>query len=152
MKRTIVLLGCVAIGFSIIATSCQVFVDFGLKDTTQELYDARIPQLGPNNTLPGILPGYEENNPAYRYRINFFGNDKCVATYYAADTVNYEVEGTWSLPNHDVLRIDLDQYVDGDFKMIKLEKDIFFLSTDNNYIEAFDSDSVPFQMYIRRIQ
>jgi hypothetical protein len=65
--------------------------------------------------------------------------------------LNYEVEGTWSLPKHDVLRIDLDEYVDGDFKMTKLEKDIFFLTTDNNYIEAFDSDSVPFQMYIRRI-
>lgn len=139
-------------GLSIIATSCQVFVDFGLKDTTQELYDARIPGLGPNNTLPGILPGYEQNNPSYRYLINFFGNNRCVATYYAADTLNYEVEGTWSLPKHDVLRVDLDQYVDGDFQMTKLEKDVFFLSTDNNYIEAFDSDSVGFQMYIRRIQ
>ena len=151
MKRTLIPIVSAVLLLSVIFSSCEVFVDFGLKDTTQELYDARIPDLGANNTLPGILPGYQENDPSYRYLINFYPNDRCVGSYYAADTLNYEVEGTWSLPKHDVLRIDLDQYVDGDFLMTKLEKDIFFLTTENNYIEAFDSDSIPFRMYIRRL-
>ena len=142
-------LGFVTICLALVVASCEVFVDFGLKGTTQELYDARLPVLE-GNTLPAILEGYEEGNPSYRYLINFYGDNKCIGSYYAADTLNYEVEGTWSLPKHNVLRIDLDAYVDGDFLMTKLEKDVFYLSTDDNYIEAFDSDSVPFQMYIRR--
>jgi hypothetical protein len=142
-------LGVLLIGLMSLS-SCDVIVDFGLKDTTQELYDARIPDLGAYNTLPGILPGYQENDPSYRYLINFYSNDKCVASYYAADTLNYEVEGTWSLPKHDVLRIDLDEYVDGDFLMTKLEKDVFYLTTDYNYIEALNADSVKFSMYIKR--
>lgn len=141
--------GAIAAGL-VSVSSCEVIVDFGLKDTTQELYDARIPDLGNYNTLPGILPGYQENDPAYRYLINFYSGNRCVGSYYAADTLNYEIEGTWSLPKHDVLRIDLDEYVDGDFLMTKLEKDVFFLTTDYNYIEALGADSVRFQMYIKR--
>ena len=150
MSRTGVLGFLASIVIITMLSSCEVFVDFGLKDTTQELYDARIPQLGQVNTLPVILPGYQQNDGNYRYLINFYGINRCVCSYYAADTLNYEVEGTWSLPKHDVLRIDLDEYVDGDFQMTKLEKDIFLLTTDNNYIEAFDSDSVEFSMYIKR--
>lgn len=130
--------------------SCEVFVEFGLKDTTQELYDARIPGGFDGNALYLMMPGYEENNPAYRYMINFYDNDRCTGTYYAADTVNYEVEGTWSLPKHDVLRIDLDQYVDGDFLMTKLEKDVFYLSSDENYINIIQPDTIQLRMYIRR--
>ena len=141
---------CVVVGIAAFGlNSCEVFVDFGLKDTTQELYDARLPVLQ-GNTLPAILPGYIENDPNYRYLINFHGEGRCTGSYYAADTLNYEVEGTWSLPKHDVLKIDLDAYVDGEFLMTKLEKDVFYLYSDYNYIEAFDSDSVPFRMYIRR--
>lgn len=130
--------------------SCEVFVEFGLKDTTQELYDARIPGGFDGNALYLMMPGYEGNNPAYRYMIKFYDNDRCTGTYYAADTVNYEVEGTWSLPKHDVLRIDLDQYVDGDFLMTKLEKDVFYLSSDENYINIIQPDTIQLRMYIRR--
>jgi len=152
MKRTVLAVCAGIFLVSVTFSSCEVFVDFGLKGTTQELYDARLPDVPElqGNTLPVILPGYQIGNPSYRYLINFYGDNKCVGSYYAADTLNYEVEGTWSLPKHDVLRIALDEYVDGDFLMTKLEKDVFFLTTDNNYIEALDADSVQFQMYIRR--
>lgn len=149
MKRSFLTIAAVALLISVFISSCEVFVDFGLKDTTQELYDARLPVLQ-GNTLGAILPGYVENDPNYRYLINFYGEGRCTGAYYAADTLNYEVEGTWSLPKHDVLKIDLDEYVDGEFLMTKLEKDVFYLYSDYNYIEQFDADSVPFRMYIRR--
>jgi hypothetical protein len=130
--------------------SCEVIVDFGLKDSTYELYDARIPGQFEGNALHLMLPGYVENDPAYRYIIHFYDNDRCTGTYYAADTLNYEVEGTWSLPGHDVLRIDLDNYSDGDFLMTKLEKDVFLLSTDENYIDIIQPDTIPLDFYIKR--
>ncbi len=152
MKRTVLAVCAVVFLVSVTLSSCEVFVDFGLKDTTQELYDARLPEVEflSGNTLPAILPGYEVGNPAYRYLINFYGGGKCVGSYYAADTLNYEVEGTWSLPKHDVLRIALDEYVDGDFLMTKLEKDVFHLTTEDNYIHALQADSIEFHMYIKR--
>lgn len=137
-------------GLALSIISCEVFVDFGLKDSTYELYDARIPDGFQGNALYLLMPGYQENDPAYRYIIHFYGNERCTGTYYAADTLNYEVEGTWSLPKHDVLRIDLDDYVDGDFLMTKLEKDLFFLSSDENYIDIIQPDTIPLNMYIKR--
>ena len=79
----------------VVLNSCEVIVDFGLKDATYELYEARIPGEFEGNALHLMLPGYVENDPAYRYIIHFYDNDRCTGTYYAADTVNYEVEGSW---------------------------------------------------------
>ena len=134
----------------VVLNSCEVIVDFGLKDATYELYEARIPGEFEGNALHLMLPGYVENDPAYRYIIHFYDNERCTGTYYAADTVNYEVEGTWSLPMHDVLRIALDNYADGDFLMTKLEKDVFFLSTDVNLLNIIQPDTIPLDFYIKR--
>ena len=150
MKQTFFAAVGVAVALSVIATSCEVIVDFGLKNSTYELYEARIPGEFEGNALHLMLPGYVEHDPGYRYVIHFDDNDRCSATYYAADTVNYEAEGTWSLPKHDVLRIDLDHYADGDFLMTKLEKDIFFLTTDVNFINIIQPDTIPLDFYIRR--
>jgi hypothetical protein len=136
--------------YGLVFTSCEVIVDFGLKDATFELQDARIPDQFEGSVLFLLFPGYQANNPDYRYMIHFYDGDRCTGTYYAADTVNYEVEGTWSLPQHDVLRIDLDQYVNGDFLMTKLEKDLFFLTSDENYINIIQPDTIPLNMYIKR--
>lgn len=131
-------------------TACEVIVDFGLKNATFQLYDARIPDGYEGNAMELMMPGFQDNNPDYRYIIHFYGNDRCTGAYYAADTLNYEVEGTWSLPKHDVLRIDLDDYVDGDFLMTKLEKDVFYLTSDANIIHFVNTDTIPLNMYIQR--
>ena len=140
----------VALAISIGVAGCEAIVDFGLKNSTYELVDARIPSGFEGNAMFLMMPGYEENNPAFRYVIHFQENDLCTGSYYAADTLNYEVEGTWSLPKHDVLRIDLDHYVDGDFLMTKLEKDLFYLSSDENFINIIQPDTIPLRMYIKR--
>jgi hypothetical protein len=60
--------------------------------------------------------------------------------------------GTWSLPRHDVLRIALDGVVNGDFDIQKLERQIFFLSTEQNYhgLEGVEPPYFPMDMYIER--
>jgi hypothetical protein len=150
MTRRFIALAGAALSSAMWLSSCEVIVDFGLKDATFELYEARIPGEFEGNALHLMLPGYEENDPAYRYIIHFYDNDRCTGTYYAADTVNYEVEGTWRLPKHDVLRINLDNYADGDFLMTKLEKDVFLLSTDVNLINIIQPDTIPLDFYIKR--
>ena len=147
----------VSYGFSFLCCSlflngCEVFVDLGLKTSTFELYDSHIPG-GTLNMMEVLLDDYDRNDPAYRYIINYYDNDKCVGRYYAADTLNYEVEGTWSLPEPDVLRIDLDQFVDGDFKITKLDKVTYLLESDaNTHGFSFLPDpTLPLQLYTRKV-
>jgi hypothetical protein len=139
---------------SLVITSfsgCEVFVDFGLKTSTFEMYDARLPNSDLNwNTL--LLPGYQENNPHYRYIVKYHDNDRCTGEYYAADTLQYEVEGTWTLIERDVMRLQLDAFVDGDFKISKLDKITYLLETDvNKHGLPIDPPTLPLKLYNRKI-
>jgi len=148
-RKTTPLLTLLAIA-SLGMSGCETFTDFGLKNAQWRLYNLKTDgsQL---NLLVLRLQDYRENDPAYRYIIHFHGNDRCTGTYYAADTVNHESEGTWSLPRHDVLRINLD-VVNGDFDIEKLERHVFHLSTDKNFhgLEGVEPPYFPMDMYIER--
>lgn len=132
-------------------SGCETFTDIGLKNAQWRLYNIRTDN-SPLNLMTLRMEDYRENDPAYRYIIHFYGNDRCTGTYYAADTLNYEVEGTWSLPRHDVLRIALDGVVNGDFDIQKLERHIFYLSTEQNFhgLEGVEPPYFPMDMYIER--
>lgn len=148
--KTPLVLAAVAVLFSLFS-GCEVFVDLGLKSSTFEMYDAQIPGNDLNLNIL-LLPGYEENDPQYRYIIKYYDNDRCTGQYYAADTLNYEVEGTWSLPEPDVLRIDLDQFVDGDFKITKLDKITYLLETDaNTHGLGIEPPTLPLKLYNRKV-
>ena len=141
----------IVIGFSLMLNGCQVFVDMGLKSSTFEMYDARVEGNDLNfNVL--LLSGYQENDPAYRYIIKYFENDRCTGQYFAADTLQYEVEGTWSLPEEDVLRIDLDDFVKADFHITKLDKITYLLETDaNEHGLPIEPPTLPLKLFIRKI-
>jgi hypothetical protein len=130
---------------------CEVFVDFGLKDATFENYDAIIPGFGTNlNTL--LLPGYVEDNPDYRYIVKYFGNERCTGEYYAADTLQYKVEGTWSLIEPDLVQLQLDAFISGVFKISKLDKTTYLLETDaNEHGLGIEPHTLPLQLYNRKI-
>jgi len=129
---------------------CEVFTDLGLKNATWQLTFISI-DGGNVNAMPIQMPDYRDNDPGYRYIIHFYDNDRVTGTYYAADTVNYEAEGTWSLPESDVLRIKLDGTVDGDFLITKLERHTFFLTTEKNYHGfPIEPPYFPMDMYITR--
>ena len=132
-------------------SGCEVFVDFGLKNTTLEVYDARIPG-NELELMTLMVNGYQMDNPSYRYIVHFYDGDRVTGTYFAADTVKYEVEGTWSLPEADILRIDLDSFVDGDFLITKLDKNTFLLKTESNALGLpIQPETTPLDMYIRKV-
>ena len=132
-------------------SGCEVFVDFGLKSSTFELYYSQIPG-NDLNMMTLMLPGYQPDNPAFRYVIHYYDNDRCTGSYYAADTLKYTVEGTWSLPEPDVLRIDLDAFVDGDFKISKLDKVTYLLTTESNaHGLPIEPPTTPLHLYNRKI-
>lgn len=136
--------------FALVFSSCESFTDLGLKNATWELYDMRI-DGSTINVMPFRIPDYKENDPTYRYLIHFYGDGRCTGTYYAADTLNYEVEGTWDLLEHDILQIALDGVVDGDFLITKLERHVFFLSTDKNFHGLpIEPPYFALDMYIKR--
>lgn len=133
-----------------LVSGCEVFTDFGLKNAKWRLYNITVPGLD-GNVMALRMEDYRDNDPGYRYIIHFYGDDRCTGTYYAADTVNYEVEGIWSLPEHDILRIELDGMVNGDFLITKLERHTFFLTTEKNYHGlAIEPPYFPMEMSITR--
>jgi hypothetical protein len=151
MKKKQVLFSIMVVMVAFTWAGCETFTDLGLKNANWELYNIRTPNAD-YNLMAIRMPDYRDNDPAYRYHIQFYDGDRCTGTYYAADTINYEVEGTWSLPEHDVLRIKLDGVVDGDFLISKLESQVFFLSTEKNYhgIVGLEPAFFPMDMYIKR--
>lgn len=132
-------------------SGCEVFVDFGLKSSTFETYDAIIPGSGTNmNTI--LLPGYVENDPGYKYIVKYFDNNKVTGQYFAADTLQYEVEGTWSLTEPDLMQLQLDAFINGEFKITKLDKITYLLETEaNEHGLGFDPPTFPLQLYNRKI-
>ena len=127
-------------------SGCEVFVDFGLKSSTFELYESRIPG-NELNMLTLMLPGYQPDNPDFRYIVKYFDNDRC-----AGDTLQYTVEGTWTLPEPDVLRMNLDQFVDADFKITKLDKVTYLLKSEANaHGLPIEPPTTPLHMYNRKL-
>ena len=99
-----------------------------------------------------MLPGYQANNPDFKYIIKYYGNDRCTGEYFAGDTLQYLVEGTWSLPEPDVLRINLDQFVDAEFKISKLDKVTYLLVTESNaHGLPIEPPTTPLHMYNRKL-
>jgi len=149
MKKYILSSGFVLAVF--LFSGCEVFVDFGLKSSTFEMYDALLPGSDVNlNTL--LLPGYIEDNPQYRYIVKYHDNDRCTGEYYAADTLQYEVEGTWTLIERDVMRLQIDAFVKGDFKISKLDKTTYLLETESNeHGLGTNPPTLPLKLYNRKI-
>jgi len=139
------------LGFSavLVLGGCATMVDFGLRNASYELYDTRSEVIN-FVMMEVVLPGYRSHNPAYRYMVHFLDNDVCTGAYYAADTLNYSVEGEWRLIDDETLFIHLDRYVNGTFHMEKLDKNTFLLSTDKNIIDIGITDTIPLDMRIRR--
>ena len=141
----------IAVVTAISFSGCEVFVDFGLKSSTFELYHAEIPG-NELNMMTLMLQGYQPDNPKFRYIIKYFDNDRCTGQYYAADTLKYEVEGTWSLPESDILRIKLDKFVDGDFKITKLDKITYLLKSESNaHGLPIQPPTTPLHLYNRKL-
>lgn len=111
------------------------------------MYDAEIPGSETNlNTV--MLPGYIENDPQYRYIVKYFGNDRCTGQYYAADTLQYEVEGTWYLIESDLVYMQIDAFVKGEFRISKLDKVTYLLETDSNeHGLGIEPPTMPLKLY-----
>ena len=145
-----------ALGLGILVSTmsfsgCEVFVDFGLKSSTFELYESRFPGSD-FNLLTLMLPGYQVDSAGFRYIVKYYDNDRCTGEYYAGDTLQYMVEGTWSLSEPDVLNMDLDEFVDAQFKITKLDKVNYVLETESNsHGLPIEPPTSPLIMYNRKL-
>lgn len=132
-------------------SGCEAFVDLGLKMSTFELYESRFPG-SELNLLTLMLPGYQVDSAGFRYIVNYYDNDRCTGEYYAADTLQYMVEGTWSLSEPDVLNMNLDQFVNAQFKITKLDKVTYLLETESNaHGLPIEPPTSPLIMYNRKL-
>ncbi len=118
---------------------------------TWELVNYRI-DTSAHNFMETVLPSYNNPPGCCKYLIDFQDNDKVVGNYYVNDTLNYSIEGTWSLDEKSTLVIDLDKYVDGTFDIDRQNRKTYQLTSDKNKIELFPGSIIesPVTMDIKR--
>ncbi len=98
-----------------------------------------------------ILPGYTQSGDCCRYMIDFKDNGLVTASYYVLDTLNYTVDGTWSLDEKSMLYINLDQYVDGLYEIDRQNRKNYIMTTDSNTLSLGSARFVaPVKMDIKR--
>lgn len=104
------------------------------------------------NFMDLILPSYNTPPGCCKYMIDFQDNDKVMGYYYVQDTLNYSVEGTWSLDKKSTLYIALDKYVDGTFDVDRENRRNYTLTTDKNTVRlnALTVFDAPIKMEIKR--
>lgn len=152
MKSRYALLCLLALGFITISlSSCVKLQNKVLIKGTWELVYYKLDTVD-RNYMEIILPDYtvEGNNP--KYMIDFKDNGLVTGNYYLKDTLNYTVDGTWSLDEKNMLQIDLDQYVDGLYEIDRHNRKNYTLTTDVNRVEISPGNFIefPVKMEIKR--
>lgn len=135
MKSRYALLCLLALGFITLSlSSCVKLQNKVLIKGTWELVYYKLDTVD-RNYMEVILPGYnvEGNNP--KYLIDFKDDGLVTGNYYVQDTLNYSVDGTWSLDEKSMLQIKLDKYVDGLYEIDRQNRKTYVLNTDVNTIE-----------------
>ncbi|CAN5294897.1 hypothetical protein BH09BAC1_BH09BAC1_28100 [soil metagenome] len=117
-----------------LTTSCVKIQNMVIMKGDWELVNYKL-DTSSTNFMLSVLPSYENPPGCCKYKIDFQDNDKVVGTYFVNDTVNYRVEGTWSLDEKSKLYINLDKYVNGIFDVDRQNRKTYQLTTQVNTIE-----------------
>ncbi len=103
------------------------------------------------NAMDFILEDFTQSPNCCKYMIDFKDDGVVTGSYYVLDTLNYSVEGTWSLDEKSMLFIDLDQYVNGLYEIDRQNRKNYIMTTDSNTVDlGATSFVVPVKMDIKR--
>lgn len=105
---------------------------------------------GSTNHMEGFLPDYEAGDGDYV--IYMLDNGIMRGEYYVYDTLNYYATGTWTLKGTDSIAMNMDQFVDGTFKIELINKEKMLLSTEHNEIDFFNIGDVKTTLKVSREQ
>jgi hypothetical protein len=132
-------------------SSCVKIQNKVLMKGTWELVSYKLDTID-RNYMEVILPGYVPSTSSCRYMIDFKDNDVVTGSYYVADTLNYTVDGTWSLDEKSTIVVSLDKYVDGTFEVDRENRKTYYLTTDSNNVEFAPGffTSYPVKLDIKR--
>ena len=86
--------------------------------------------------MNGFLDDYADGNGTYV--IYMLDNGIMRGEYYTNDTVNYFTTGTWSLLDTKTIQMDMDEFVDGDFKIELIDNQQMLLNSQSNQIDFFN--------------
>lgn len=103
---------------------------------------------GSTNHMNGFLPEYEDGDGTYV--IYMLDNGLARGEYYVYDTLNYFVTGTWTLKSKDSIAMDMDDFVDGTFKIELLNKQEMILNSAHNQIDFFNIGDVKTVLRVSR--
>ena len=103
---------------------------------------------GSTNQMNGFLDDYADGNGTYV--IYMLDNGIMRGEYYTNGTVNYFTTGTWSLLDTKTIQMDMDEFVDGDFKIELIDNQQMLLNSQSNQIDFFNMGEVKTVLRISR--
>ena len=84
------------------------------------------------NMMEVVLPNYNKPEGCCEYVMDFQDDGDVFGYYYRFDTLDYMIKGEWDLQDKDHLYVNLDQYVNGIFKLERDDLHHYILHSDSN--------------------
>ena len=103
---------------------------------------------GKTNLMYTILPDY--NAGSSKYLVYFGEDDRCTAQYYVNETINYAVEGTWTLVDKNHIYIELDAYVKGIFELEEQSSTEMIMYAEENIVKFYNIGEVEMILRVTR--
>jgi hypothetical protein len=103
---------------------------------------------GSTNHMEGFLDDYSDGDGTYV--IYMLDNGIARGEYYVYDTLNYFSTGTWNLSSMDSITMNMDEFVDGTFKIELINNKKMLLNTPHNDIKFFEIGDVKTVLKVSR--
>lgn len=122
----------------VLAASCKKITENKIRKDKWTVHKITAPD-GDDNLMAFFLPNFRDYPDESRYIIDFYEGGTAEARNYLGDSLIYTKPGTWDLKEKDLLYLDVDDHVDGEYEIHREKTKTYTLKCDSNYNEALDS-------------
>lgn len=91
------------------------------------------------NLMKLFLPNFASNPDESKYIIDFFEDGTAESYNYLGDSLIYSKPGAWELKKKDLLYLDIDDQVNGDYEIHREKMKTYILKCDSNYYKTLDT-------------
>lgn len=116
----------------LLTVSCQKFRENHIIKDVWTLHSVYIFGDKETNMMELVLPSYNNPKDCCKYVMDFQDDGDVFGYYYRFDTLDYMIKGEWELQDKDHLYVNLDNYVDGVFKLERDDLHHYTLHSDSN--------------------
>ncbi|MEX0812500.1 MAG: hypothetical protein WD048_09820 [Chitinophagales bacterium] len=123
----------------ILASSCKKITENKIRKDKWTVHKINTPG-NEGNLMHLLLPNFRDYPDESAYIIDFYEDGTAEARNYLRDSLIYAKEGYWDLKEKDLLYLDVDDHVEGEFEIHREKTKTYTLKSDDNYSKALDTE------------